>query len=109
MITLGFFSYPQALLCYIFAENGVSLRVIQQLLGRTSLKTREIYTHITQKTLDECKSPLDELDEYLYLDQNIYAIEKQQKSALGYAHRTKTEGFAQPKGVFFGLGCVCKK
>jgi len=44
-------------------ENGVSLRVIQQLLGHSSLKTTEIYTHITQKTLDEFKSPLDELDE----------------------------------------------
>jgi len=47
----------------------ISLRVIQQLLGHNSLKTREIYTHITQKMLDECRSPLDELDEYLYLNQ----------------------------------------
>jgi site-specific recombinase XerD len=43
-------------------ENGVSLRVIQQLLGHSSVKTTEIYTHVTQKTLDEFKSPLDELE-----------------------------------------------
>ncbi len=42
-------------------ESGVSLRVIQQILGHKSLKTTEIYTHVTQKTLDEFKSPLDDL------------------------------------------------
>jgi len=36
--------------------------------------------------------------------QNIYAIEKHQKSTLGCAYRTKMEGFAQPKGVFWGFG-----
>ena len=44
-------------------ENGVSLRVIHQLPGHSSLKTTEIYRHITQKTKDECRSPLDELDD----------------------------------------------
>jgi len=43
------------------------------------------------------------------LSQNLYAIKKRRKSALGCAYRTKMEGFAQPKGVIFGLGCVCKK
>jgi integrase/recombinase XerD len=42
-------------------ESGVSLRVIQQILGHRSLKTTEIYTHVTQKTLDEFRSPLDDL------------------------------------------------
>lgn len=43
-------------------ENGTDLRYIQSLLGHSSSKTTEIYTHITTKGFDQIKSPLDKLD-----------------------------------------------
>jgi integrase/recombinase XerD len=43
-------------------ERGTDIRYIQGLLGHASVKTTEIYTHITQKGGDTIKSPLDHLD-----------------------------------------------
>ena len=43
-------------------EQGTNLRYIQSLLGHSSSKTTEIYTHITTKGTDQIKSPLDTLD-----------------------------------------------
>ncbi|WP_243117021.1 site-specific tyrosine recombinase/integron integrase [Natranaerovirga hydrolytica] len=42
-------------------EGGTDLRYIQELLGHTSSKTTEIYTHVTQKNLSNIKSPLDNI------------------------------------------------
>jgi site-specific recombinase XerD len=42
-------------------ENGTDLRYIQVLLGHSSSKTTEIYTHITTKGFDKIVSPLDKL------------------------------------------------
>ncbi|MBL0326595.1 MAG: tyrosine-type recombinase/integrase [Cytophagaceae bacterium] len=42
-------------------ENGTDLRYIQALLGHSSSKTTEIYTHITTKGFDQIVSPLDKL------------------------------------------------
>ena len=42
-------------------ESGVDLRYIQELLGHTSSKTTEIYTHVTQKKLGLIRSPIEQI------------------------------------------------
>lgn len=43
-------------------EQGTDLRYIQSLLGHSSIKTTEIYTHITTKGFDKIKNPFDAFD-----------------------------------------------
>ncbi|WP_425636527.1 site-specific tyrosine recombinase/integron integrase [Algoriphagus yeomjeoni] len=42
-------------------ESGTDLRFIQELLGHNSSKTTEIYTHVSQKSLQNIRSPFDDL------------------------------------------------
>ena len=43
-------------------EKSVPLHVVQELLGHNSIKTTEIYLHISNKFRKELKSPLDDLE-----------------------------------------------
>ena len=40
-------------------ENGVNIRIVQELMGHADVKTTEIYTHVMQKNIGAVTSPLD--------------------------------------------------
>lgn len=42
-------------------ENGTDLRYIQEILGHSSSRTTEIYTHVSNKSLQKIVSPFDSL------------------------------------------------
>jgi len=42
-------------------ENGVDIRFIQELLGHKDIKTTEIYTHVSNKSIANIISPADKL------------------------------------------------
>jgi len=42
-------------------ENGVNIRMVQELMGHKDVKTTEIYTHVMDKDMDAVQSPLDML------------------------------------------------
>jgi site-specific recombinase XerD len=40
-------------------ESGTDIRIIQQLLGHSSVKTTEIYTHVSRQLLAQVRSPVE--------------------------------------------------
>lgn len=42
-------------------ESGTDIRYIQEMLGHKSSKTTEIYTHVSEKSVQKIKSPFDDL------------------------------------------------
>ena len=42
-------------------EDGVNIRVVQELMGHADVKTTEIYTHVTEKDIQAVSSPLETL------------------------------------------------
>ena len=42
-------------------ENGVNIRVVQELMGHADVKTTEIYTQVMEKDISAVSSPLDRL------------------------------------------------
>jgi site-specific recombinase XerD len=42
-------------------EDGINIRVVQDLMGHADVKTTEIYTHVMEKDINAVVSPLDTL------------------------------------------------
>ena len=42
-------------------ENGINIRYLQELMGHNSIKTTEVYTHISKVTKGKLANPLDQL------------------------------------------------
>ncbi|MBW2366724.1 MAG: tyrosine-type recombinase/integrase [Deltaproteobacteria bacterium] len=46
----------------IMLENGINIRVLQELMGHADVKTTERYTHVMDKDISRISSPLENLD-----------------------------------------------
>ena len=49
------------LVAKVLLEDGVNIRVVQELMGHADAKTTEIYTHVMEKDIQALKSPLETL------------------------------------------------
>ena len=43
-------------------ENGITIRMLQELMGHADVKTTELYTHVLDKDISQLTSPLDGID-----------------------------------------------
>ena len=44
-------------------EQGTDIRIIQSMLGHSSLNTTQVYTHVSSEQLKKIANPLDGLNE----------------------------------------------
>jgi site-specific recombinase XerD len=51
-------------------DNGTDLHILQKLLGHASIKTTAIYLHMTRRTFNAVKSPLDLVDKGDEINEN---------------------------------------
>jgi integron integrase len=56
-------------------ENGVNIRVVQELMGHTDVKTTEIYTHVMEKDISAVLSPLDRMEPTERVAENEMLVE----------------------------------
>jgi integrase/recombinase XerD len=54
-------------------ENGVDIRIVQMLLGHASLKSTEIYTHLTEPMCDHLRQQLDRMFTGLFTEGGRHA------------------------------------
>jgi hypothetical protein len=57
---------PSSPSCKTLVENGTVISLIKELLGHNSIKTTQIYTHVSQKIIEKIRSPFDDLYFFYY-------------------------------------------
>ena len=57
---IGTHSFRQSFATHLF-EDGVNIRVVQELMGHADVKTTEIYTHVMERDIQAVRSPLETL------------------------------------------------
>lgn len=53
-------------------ENGVNIRVVQELMDHADVKTTEIYTHVMEKDISAVLSPLDRFSLHIGMEHQPY-------------------------------------